>query len=151
MLTGIEIMLKRMETHPEEFVGINGGCSKEWYATINPVIPYLTGEERQALVEALAQAHRDYFNGQVLKRIAGETIADSDYLYHGESLVDRINGTSKDGILKGNVLGRSLSIVDGIQKMETEMHRTLALTSGQMDSYVEQTWNAAQKAAWSEK
>lgn len=145
MLTGLELIFKRMETHPEEFVGINGGCSKEWYAVVNPVIPYLTGEEKEALKEALAQAHRDYFNGQVLKRIAGETIADSDY-YHGESLMDRINGTSKEGILKGNVLGGTLGL-----GMGSQLTANTIISNQKMDSYVEQTWNAVQKAAWSEK
>lgn len=99
MLTGIELMLKRMETHPEEFVGVNGGCSKEWYAVVTPVIPYLTDDEREALNTALGKAYRDHFNGQVMKKMAGESVMserERQYAedYYGRSLVDHLNGTS---------------------------------------------------------
>lgn len=97
MLTGLELMIKRMETHPEEFVGVNGGCTRDWYAVITPVIPYLTDKEKQTLTSALTQAYREHFNAQTLRKIAGESIVDTgakpiDY-YQGESLIDKINGT----------------------------------------------------------
>ena len=100
MLTGVELILKRMETHPEEFVGVNGGCSREWHAVITPVSPYLTDDEREALNKALVQAYRDHFNAQTLKKIAGESVLSDrerqrldDYDYGGVSLMDRLNGT----------------------------------------------------------
>lgn len=96
MNTGIELVLARMESHPEEFVGVNGGCSKEWYAVMTPVLPYLTDEEKEALNSALKQAHLDHFNAQVLKKIAGESVlSDRDLRYtedyYGRSLTDVIN------------------------------------------------------------
>lgn len=101
MLTGIELMLKRMESHPEEFVGTNGGCSKEWYSVISPVIDYLTGEEKKALEQGLKTAYRDHFNGQVLRKLAGEQVLDKeagleDYYGGAGSLFKRINDNSSD-------------------------------------------------------
>lgn len=98
MLTGIEIIIERMKTHPEEFVGTNGGCSKEWYRVFNPVVPYLTDEEKEAVNAALFSAHRDYFNGEVMRVISGEAKVDesiSTYTedYYGRSLANMINGT----------------------------------------------------------
>jgi hypothetical protein len=100
MLTGLELMLKRMETHPEEFAGVNGGCSKEWYSIVLPVIEHLTNEEKKAFERGLKQAYRDHFNGQVLRKLAGEqaleegtTLLVGDY-YGGSSLFERLNGTA---------------------------------------------------------
>jgi hypothetical protein len=104
MLTGLELMLKRMETHPEEFVGTNGGCSKEWYSVISPVIDYLTGEEKKALEQGLKTAYRDHFNGQVLRKLAGEQVLDKEAGledYYGGSLFDRlsVNGNIKKAMI----------------------------------------------------
>ena len=97
MLTGVELILKRMETHPEEFVGVNGGCSREWHVVISPVTPYLTDEERDALSTALVKAYKDHFTAQTLKKIAGEPVmTDRERNYvddYGVSLMDRLNGT----------------------------------------------------------
>ncbi len=97
MLTGVELILKRMETHPEEFVGVNGGCSREWHVVISPVTPYLTDDEREALSTALVKAYQDHFNAQTLKKIAGEPVmTDRERNYvedYGTSLMERLNGT----------------------------------------------------------
>lgn len=90
MLTGLELMLKRMETHPEEFVGANGGCSREWHIIISPVIDNLTGEEKKALEQGMRQAHRDHFNGQVLRKLAGEQVLDDEDYYGGPSFSERL-------------------------------------------------------------
>jgi hypothetical protein len=100
MLTGIDLMLKRMETHPEEFVGVNGGCSREWYAVVIPVIPYLTDDERNALNSALEKAYREHFTGQVMKQMAGEPVMtdrDRQYTedYYGRSLPEMLRKMSE--------------------------------------------------------
>jgi hypothetical protein len=105
MLTGIELMLKRMESHPEEFAGVNGGCSKEWYSVISPVIDHLTGEEKKALEQGLKTAYRDHFNGQVLRKLAGEEVHDKgagleDYYGGPSSLFERLNGTTSRDITR---------------------------------------------------
>ena len=101
MLTGIELMLKRMETHPEEFVGVQGGCSKEWYAVFTPVVPHLTEEELNAVNEALKKAHREHFTGQVMKQMAGESVMsdrERQYAedYYGRSLTEMLRKSQEE-------------------------------------------------------
>lgn len=76
MLTGIELMLKRMETHPEEFVGHNGGCTTEWHTAFSNVVPHLSEDERASVNTALTKAYRDFFNGEVMRIISGEARSD---------------------------------------------------------------------------
>jgi hypothetical protein len=78
MLTGIELMLKRMETHPEEFVGENGGCTREWYRAFHNVAPHLTDEERKAVDDALVKAYREFFNGEAMRIMAGKAEEDGE-------------------------------------------------------------------------
>ena len=107
MLTGIELMLKRMETHPEEFVGVQGGCSKEWYAIFSPVIQHLTEEELNAVNTALKKAYREHFTGQVMKQMAGESVMsdrERQYAedYYGRSLTEMLR---KVGEVQAETLG----------------------------------------------
>jgi len=122
MLTGIELMLKRMESHPEEFVGVNGGCTKDWHAVITPVIPYLTTEEKQLLTSALTRAYRDHFNAQTLRKIAGESIVDpsglSLDLYQGDSLINKINGTPTNTITGSGISGSKRLLVSADTSVE---------------------------------
>lgn len=113
MLVGIELILKRMETHPEEFVGVNGGCSKEWHAVITPAVPYLTSEEREALNSALTKAYRDHLNAQVMRTIAGEEImTDREKMYaedyYGRSLPELLRKSQEEII--ASTLGAGVSL-----------------------------------------
>ena len=67
MLTGVEILLERMKTNPEEFV--EGGFSK-WSRVINGGWDILTAEEQKALQDAINEAKREHFNGEVMKVLA---------------------------------------------------------------------------------
>lgn len=67
MLTGVEILLERMKTNPEEFV--EGGLSK-WSRVINGGWDILTAEEQKALQDGMNEAKRDHFNGEVMKVLA---------------------------------------------------------------------------------
>ena len=64
MLTGVEILLERMKTNPEEFV--EGGYSK-WSRVMGIGWDIFTEEERTALQDAHTQAKRDHFSGEVMK------------------------------------------------------------------------------------
>tara|TARA_R110002126_G_scaffold266357_1_gene409561 strand:- start:231 stop:665 length:435 start_codon:yes stop_codon:yes gene_type:complete len=64
MLTGVEILLERMKTNPEEF--IEGGYSK-WSRVINNAWDILTEQERKALEDGTKEAKRDHFNGEVMR------------------------------------------------------------------------------------
>jgi hypothetical protein len=67
MLAGVEILLERMKTNPEEF--IEGGYSK-WSRVINNAWDILTEQERKALEDGTKEAKRDHFNGEVMKVVA---------------------------------------------------------------------------------
>ena len=64
MLTGVEILLERMKTNPEEFV--EGGYSK-WTRVLDAGWSVMTMEEQKALQDAMNEAKRDHFNGEVMR------------------------------------------------------------------------------------
>ncbi len=68
MLTGVEILLERMKTNPEEFV--EGGYSK-WSKVMNDGWDIFTEEERTALKDAHNNAKREHFNGEVMRVLSG--------------------------------------------------------------------------------
>ena len=67
MLTGVEILLERMKTNPEEF--IEGGLSK-WSRVMDAGWSVMTVEEQKALQDALTEAKREQFNGEVMRVLA---------------------------------------------------------------------------------
>ena len=80
MLTGLEILLARMKTNPEEFLKDNsvpyegelfGG---KWNDLISYAWRIATEEERQMLEDARREFYRDDFNERVMKRLAGEEV-----------------------------------------------------------------------------
>lgn len=64
MLTGVEILLERMKTNPEEFV--EGGYSK-WSRVLDAGWSVMTMEEQKALQDAMNEAKREHFNGEVMR------------------------------------------------------------------------------------
>jgi hypothetical protein len=71
MLTGVEILLERMKTNPDEFV--EGGRSK-WTRVLDSAWSILNEDEKTALQEGLIAAKREHFNGEVLRVLTGNTI-----------------------------------------------------------------------------
>jgi hypothetical protein len=67
MLTGVEILLERMKTNPEEF--IEGGMSK-WARVMDTAWAIMTEDERDALQAGMIEAKREHFNGEVMKVLA---------------------------------------------------------------------------------
>jgi hypothetical protein len=82
MNTGVQILLERMDTNPEEF--IEGNYSK-WSDIVNAVharkntpeahkntapLPFLTEPEVNALYEKLEDVRRENFTADVLRRLA---------------------------------------------------------------------------------
>jgi hypothetical protein len=71
MNTGIEILLKRMETNPEEFAyKPNEGMSK-WARLLDTFRHSLTKEEIDAVDEGLRNIERDRFTQLVMQTLAG--------------------------------------------------------------------------------
>lgn len=69
MLTGLDIVIERLKTHPEEF-----GHDGKWTDMLVNIDKHLTEEERQALKQGFHDAAREKFNELVMKTIAGEGV-----------------------------------------------------------------------------
>jgi hypothetical protein len=67
MLTGVEILLERMKSNPEEF--IEGGFSK-WSRVLDSGWAVMTAEEQKALQDGINEAKREHFNGEVMRVLA---------------------------------------------------------------------------------
>ena len=99
MLTGVEILLERMKTNPEEF--IEGGLSK-WSQVMNNAWDILTEQERKALEDGAKEAKREHFNGEVMRVLSGN-------VDEGESYVSESYATN---------LGRSLTLTSSTLKQQ---------------------------------
>ena len=69
MLTGLDILIERMRTHPDEFVR-----EGKWTDVLVAIDKHLTVEEKQALKQGFTDMSRSAFNEVVLKAIAGEGV-----------------------------------------------------------------------------
>lgn len=93
MLTGLEILLARMKTNPEEFLKDNNmpyegeSFGGKWNDLISYAWRIATEEERQMLEDARREFYRDDFNERVMKRLAGEEVQQeiSPYIIKGVS------------------------------------------------------------------
>ena len=99
MLTGVEILLERMKTNPEEF--IEGGPSK-WSQVMNNAWDILTEQERKALEDGAKEAKREHFNGEVMRVLSGN-------VDEGESYVSESYATN---------LGKSLTLTSSTLKQQ---------------------------------
>ena len=86
MLAGVEILLERMKTNPEEFV--EGGYSK-WSRVMDTAWAVMTEDERTALQSALIEAKRDHFTGEVMRVLSGDVdeVSMDTGLYEGKHLM----------------------------------------------------------------
>jgi hypothetical protein len=76
MLAGVEILLERMKTNPEEF--IEGGLSK-WSRVMDAGWSVMTVEEQKALQDGMNEAKRDHFNGEVMRVLSGNVDEGESY------------------------------------------------------------------------
>ena len=85
MLTGLEILLDRMKTNPEEFlkddhVPYEGeSFGGKWSDLVSYAWRIATEEERQMLEDARREFYRDDFNERVMKRLAGEEVKQEEH------------------------------------------------------------------------
>lgn len=90
MLAGVEILLERMKTNPEEFV--EGGYSK-WSRVMGSGWDILTEDERTALQNAHNEAKRDHFTGEVMRVLSGDveetTDTEDERLYKQKRLMQK--------------------------------------------------------------
>lgn len=78
MLAGVEILLERMKTNPEEFVD---GSHSKWSRVMSDGWDIFTEEERTALQNAHNEAKRERFNGEVMRVLSGDVEETTDDRY----------------------------------------------------------------------
>lgn len=66
----LEVLLKRMETHPEEFV--DGIDSRKWGNIIESYSDCLTQPERDKVAQGIKNARRAMLNQKIMQKLAGE-------------------------------------------------------------------------------
>lgn len=90
MLTGLEILLERMKTNPEEF--IEGGLSK-WSRVMDAGWSVMTVEEQKALQDGMNEAKREHFNGEVMRVLAqghdDQLVRADDYLVKQSAVISK--------------------------------------------------------------
>ena len=78
MLTGLEILLARMKTNPEEFHSKDGVAyggemfGGKWSDLLDYAWRIANNDEREMITKARDEFYRDDFNERVFKRLAGE-------------------------------------------------------------------------------
>lgn len=132
MLTGVEILLERMKTNPEEFV--EGGYSK-WSRVLDAGWSVMTTEEQKALQDAMNEAKREHFNGEVMKVLAQG---------HDDHLMDRDlaeRSYKQRHILQGSATVSQNALVQASSILRDEMDKQHAgQYAGQQNTVNNQAW-----------
>lgn len=71
MIDGMKIILERMKTHPEEFVG-EFGISSRWENLVHHYHSVLTDEEKKAFNDGIHELRRQSFTSRVLEVLMEE-------------------------------------------------------------------------------
>ena len=128
MNTGVEILLKRMETNPDDFnYQINIGGMSRWMRLVDHAIgdELLTQEEHDALKAGLKEVKRKRFTELVMKELAGvedEASDEGKYLTSNTGmggLTLTADPTASSGLAWAN--NTAVSSVADAQKYQTEM------------------------------
>lgn len=131
MLTGLEIIIERMKTHPEEFTR-----DGKWVDMLVNIDAHLSEEERQSLKQGFSEAARDKFNELVLRSIANEGIE----WYEVDSLK-----TTYEGVMSYPMEKKKLQDEEQKYRYEQELQR--AKMQMEMDAKRRYS-NAAQQGAY---
>ena len=69
MNDGVKILLERMKTNPEEFIGEAGFAYSKWGSLIGAYKEHLEVEDRTALTDALCKLHQQAFTEKVMEQL----------------------------------------------------------------------------------
>ena len=72
MNTGIQILIARMKTNPEEWAKMSDKAMGRWESIVHLYWDYFTNEDKTAYLEARHEVLADEFSEEVLKILAGE-------------------------------------------------------------------------------
>ena len=90
MNEGVQLLLKRMESNPQEFMRDDMGVRMKWGWIVSALVrdedgvkealPYLNDEEIAALKTKYTQVQRELFTARVLNNLAGSDEAKQEYV-----------------------------------------------------------------------
>ena len=66
---GVALLLERMKTNPEEFIGEAGFAYSKWGSLISAYREHLEEEDKAALTDALCKLHQQKFTEKVLEEL----------------------------------------------------------------------------------
>ena len=122
MLTGLDILIARMKTNPEEFLiedGLmpyqGGNFGGKWSDLLDYARRIANEEELQALEAAQKEFYRGDFNERVMKRLAGEEVKQEISPY----------------ITKGSSIGAAQSAMQNAAAQQQMMHQQMMRNSAQ--------------------
>lgn len=122
MLTGLDILIDRMKTNPEEFLHTSNVVPYEgesfggrWSDLVDYAWRVATEEERKALEDARREFYRDDFNERVMKRLAGEEVKQeqpSPYIVK-QNTAQAIKNPIQNAAAQQQMLQNSVLVVGG--------------------------------------
>ena len=90
---GVKLLLKRMESHPEEFVGVSGMdehpytiSPSRWTSVIHQYWRYFTEHEQEAIKAGIRNANRSNFHAAVMETILVEPRRKESYPLYTQEL-----------------------------------------------------------------
>lgn len=120
MIKGVEILLERMSTHPEEFFG--GSLKWQWIFG-ETWKEFLTAEEREALQTELDEIRKKEFTAKVMETLLREETSPLDsYIYQGQGAL------AAGQVLTGAV--SSQSTTTRINRAQLEIAKRFAAAKG---------------------
>jgi hypothetical protein len=69
MNDGVALLLDRMKTHPEEFIGVNGFAYSKWGSLMGAYTEHLEPEDQQALTKGLNALLQQTFTEKVMEEL----------------------------------------------------------------------------------
>ena len=102
MLSGLEIILDRMKSHPEEFVTFDGTITNgRWAHILNASKGWATEEEKRLIDDAYIEARRELVNQEALRTLAGEpsvVLSESPLYFNSKNRLQTFSNTTNEHI-----------------------------------------------------
>jgi hypothetical protein len=130
MNAGVEIILERIKTHPEEFANKGGGklANGKWSRVLENYAGHLEQEDIDAINDAIDKVNQDYFTEEVMTILADGIDKANDDESKFEQLTRSLNRskvrmTSNDGLTDRIVVDRSQEWADLLSQGWTDNRR----------------------------
>ena len=100
MNTGIQILIERMKTNPEEFTTPRVTVSDKWESLLKDYWKHLPEEDKAAYQQARDAIMQDEFTEMVMKKLAGEELNPLSYTEALAFSMKNTKGVLAAGLMK---------------------------------------------------